>query len=383
MKSRQRFKQLVLQLLLVIFIRETLPDCVLPSKLDTVCVCVTDNYLQCSGLNSTTSLQLIPAGSVGSITKLEILNSNVDCLDFNHFTDFVGLTDLKVNYSDLKKLFCEGSNGQHHHESPLHHLKHLSSLDISHNKLTHLDSSLGLLSKLKHLNISHNKIRAIKPVFGSFKSLTSLDLSHNRLSDVLDRRVLEQLPSTLTSLHIQHNPWPCLPSLAWMYTWSLSLPIHIQVLFVCLKKLHNTYWPLYFTGVHVCRHVQDSELSESPTRSSVVSDAVLQAQGEPSLSQPLQLPLLPLRGQHHHQPHGHLHRHRQLQPGQPDQLPQPAQPDHGAGPEPQPADPGQLRHAGHCQAELSPDHQPQPGPQQDPVHWDQAAQTAAAQIIQS
>ena len=213
----------LLQLILFIFfITETLPDssnCSVPSNLENICSCVSQNYLQCTGLNSTQQLKQFPASP--SVTRIEILNSEVQCLDFNHFNQFDQLSELSVKYSELRRLMCD-DNG-------VDQVKHLISLDVSHNKLIRLDSGLGHLSQLHHLNTSHNKIHSVKPVLGSLKSLTSLDLSHNRLSETLDRSVLEQIPSSVSTLHIHHNPWPCLPSLSWMYDWSHKLPLHIQV----------------------------------------------------------------------------------------------------------------------------------------------------------
>lgn len=80
----------------------------------------------------------------------------------------------------------------------------------------------------RHLNLSHNKLHRVGAVFREYSQLRRLDLSHNRLSQ-LDRRVLEELPSlTLSHLDISHNPWPCLPSLSWLYPWSLSLSANLR-----------------------------------------------------------------------------------------------------------------------------------------------------------
>ena len=63
--------------------------------------------------------------------------------------------------------------------------------------------------------------------FSSFPELRSLDLSHNRLMTV-SPVVLESLSPSLAVLDLTENPWQCLSSLAWLYSWSLSLPRPVQ-----------------------------------------------------------------------------------------------------------------------------------------------------------
>lgn len=197
--------------------------CQLPSSLTTSCTCIS-NYLQCTGINSTQSLQSIQRHEGSTITHLEILNSDLKCLDFGHFSSFEFMKVIKVKYSGLVKLFCDHGTAS----EAVQKLTYLNDLDLSHNQITHIDKAWSLLSRLHHLNVSHNKLHSARPVFSSFHKLTSLDLSHNRLSASVDRAVLEQIPGTISHLDISHNPWPCLPSLAWVYTWSLSLSIPVQ-----------------------------------------------------------------------------------------------------------------------------------------------------------
>ena len=198
------------------------------TALSEFCVCVSDSQLRCSGLNTTATLRSL---ETRSITSLEISQSHLTCLDFHDFASFDSISSVTVTHSGLTHLLCsDPGQGRHHHDPVIRKLKHLSSLDISHNKLTSLDSGLASFSRLRHLNVSHNRLRAIRPVFSAFKRLERLDLSHNRLTGSLDSRVLEQIPVTrLARVNLGHNPWPCVPALSWVYTWSLTLPLHVQV----------------------------------------------------------------------------------------------------------------------------------------------------------
>ena len=223
----------LLKFLFVQFVSQTRTESsecsVTQSALSESCVCVSGSHLQCSGLNTTAPLRTLEARSV---TRVEITQSHLPCLDLHDFADFDAISSLSVTRSGLSHLLCSepGGQGRHHHDPVIRKLKHLSSLDVSHNKLASLDASLASFSRLRHLNVSHNRLRTLKPVFGAFKRLESLDLSHNRLTAALDPRVLQEVPATrLARLDLAHNPWPCVPALSWLYPWSLSLPLHVQV----------------------------------------------------------------------------------------------------------------------------------------------------------
>ena len=215
------------------------------SKLSDHCACVSKSELQCSGLNTTRALRSLETAR--SITRLEISRSHPPCLDFHDLADFEANSSLSVTHSGLTHLLCsDPGQGRHHHDPIIRKLKHLSHLDVSHNRLSSLDSSLASISRLSHLNISHNRLRSLRPVLSNFQRLESLDLSHNRLGAALEPLVLQQIPVTrLKRVELGHNPWPCLPALSWVYSWSLSLPLHVQVsqyLIRKLKKCGRSMW---------------------------------------------------------------------------------------------------------------------------------------------
>ena len=120
--------------------------------------------------------------------------------------------------SGLEDGLCGEAGGRHQHQ-----LRSLASLDLGHNSIQRLEP--GLLPRhLAHLSLAHNQLRSLSFPH-QLPRLSQLDLSHNQLEE------LDQLPaaSQLRQLDLAHNPWPCLPSLAWLYTWTLALPLHVQV----------------------------------------------------------------------------------------------------------------------------------------------------------
>ena len=186
----------------------------LPAELEDDCQLEEEDHLQCLHLNSSqwAGLSLLPP----DLTRLDIQRSDISCLDLSSLSHLTSLSSLSIRHSGLSGL-CEGP---HQAVKPL---KRLTSLDLSHNKISRLGDSFIPLQGLTSLNMSHNKLHHVGAVMKQFRQLTSLDLSHNRLSH-LDRRVMEELDTgALSHLDISHNPWPCLPSLSWLYHWSLSL----------------------------------------------------------------------------------------------------------------------------------------------------------------
>ena len=102
------------------------------------------------------------------VFRLEISRSHLLCLDFHDLAGFDSISSISVTHSGLSHLLCSdpGQGRHHHHHDPvIRTLKHLISLDVSHNKLSSLDSSLASFSRLRHLNISHNRLRSLRPVF--------------------------------------------------------------------------------------------------------------------------------------------------------------------------------------------------------------------------
>ena len=124
-------------------------QCKLPSDLTSQCFCANNNYLQCSGLNSTTSFKHLDQNLSNMLTQIEIINSDITCINLGHFAKIVSLTELRVRYSELSSVFCDKSEKVKYY---------LSTLDLSHNKLSTIDIDVSPeLTNIVHLNLSHNR----------------------------------------------------------------------------------------------------------------------------------------------------------------------------------------------------------------------------------
>ena len=183
---------LLLAATLVSSLVSTTSRCLLPPELESLCQCGAS--LECRDLNTTLPLSLLPPGTAASISSLSIVNSELTCLELQHLSQFSALTELSVRHSGLTAPFCPPAPS-----APAGHLRLLSRLDLSHNNITRLGPSLPLPS-LTSLNLSHNALTRLEPVLKELPELRRLDLSQNRLSQ-LERRVMEELPASLTQLY--------------------------------------------------------------------------------------------------------------------------------------------------------------------------------------
>ena len=64
-------------------------------------------------------------------------------------------------------------------------MKSLTSLDISHNLLTHLPDNFGNLTRLTELNVSYNRLMDVPTALPSLLRMRELDLSHNSIGPTL------------------------------------------------------------------------------------------------------------------------------------------------------------------------------------------------------
>ena len=131
------------------------------------------------------------------------------------------MQEIVTSNSHLRQVECR-RNGERHKKA-VNPLQHLRILNLSFNALTKVDDSITSLSHLQEIDLSNNKITHISCDFSLLSNLQHLDMSNNQFDDSIDSKVLIKLPPNLIYLNISGNPWPCLPKLSWLHSWSQKL----------------------------------------------------------------------------------------------------------------------------------------------------------------
>jgi len=99
-------------------------------------------------------------------------------------------------------------------------LEHITSLNLSNQKISQLPPEIGMLTQLKELNLDHNLLTELPDEFRSLVNLHTLRLSHNKFK----RRplLLAKLPN-ITKLRLDNNKL-------------LSNPLRLKRLTICVAK---------------------------------------------------------------------------------------------------------------------------------------------------
>ena len=182
---------------------KNLSNCKIPSSLDKSCTC--ENSLEgisltCLGLNSTRDFTQLEPDIARSVIKLDISRGFIPCVELQDLSSLTRLKELRLTNSKVKEALCAKSKVRH--KKAVQKLKHLLTLDLSHNSLARVDDSLIALYKLQTINLSNNYITHIQPIFSAFKKLDSLDISNNKLSANFNKQVFKEMSPSLKNLDI-------------------------------------------------------------------------------------------------------------------------------------------------------------------------------------
>ena len=153
-------------------------------------------------LSEEESTWMIAKSSVGEVIVTE---SDIKCVDLDHFVYFTSLRKLVIANSKVTKLDdCDIDKGnQYKSETPSTMLNFLIHLDLSNNAIKSIElRALEQAKNLKTINLSNNMLQHLDDIFTNSKFLEELNLSSNKLDARVDRVVFTDLPSSLKSLDI-------------------------------------------------------------------------------------------------------------------------------------------------------------------------------------
>ena len=153
-------------------------------------------------LSEEESTWMIAKSSVGEVIVTE---SDIKCVDLDHFVYFTSLRKLVIANSKVTKLDdCDIDKGnQYKSETPSTMLNFLTHLDLSNNAIKSIKlRALEKAKNLKTINLSNNMLQHLDDIFTNSKLLEELNLSSNKLDARVDRVVFTDLPSSLKSLDI-------------------------------------------------------------------------------------------------------------------------------------------------------------------------------------
>ncbi|XP_036902195.1 toll-like receptor 7 [Sturnira hondurensis] len=167
---------------------------------------------------------------------LDILWRDGDDRYFNFFKNLTSLQELDISANSLsflppgvfdgmppclKTLVLVRNGLKSFHWEKLQSLKHLETLDLSHNQLNILPERLSnCSSSLKKLILHNNQIRGLTKYFlqGAFR-LRYLDLSSNKIQVIQKTSFPENVLNNLDMLLLHHNRFLCTCDAVWFVWW--------------------------------------------------------------------------------------------------------------------------------------------------------------------
>ncbi|XP_053773549.1 toll-like receptor 7 isoform X2 [Desmodus rotundus] len=167
---------------------------------------------------------------------LDILWRDGDDRYFNFFKNLTNLQELDISANSLsflppgafdgmppylKTLVLVKNGLKSFHWEKLQSLKHLETLDLSHNQLNIIPERLSnCSSSLKKLILHNNQIRRLTKYFlqGAFQ-LRYLDLSSNKIQVIQKTSFPENVLNNLEMLLLHHNRFLCTCDAVWFVWW--------------------------------------------------------------------------------------------------------------------------------------------------------------------
>ncbi|KAJ8078178.1 cysteinyl-tRNA synthetase [Marasmius tenuissimus] len=166
---------------------------------------------QCAGLESLRRLDcrrnnIADLGAVGMLNKLEKISADWNALHEVNLSVGPYVTTIDATHNEVTQLSLA--------LGPVGHTQYsLSSLDVSHARLSSLDDRLvEQLSSLKHLKLDYNQFKVLPESLGSLTQLETLSIADNHLSHLPEKIGNLQ---RLTLLDVHNNNLRELPEELW------------------------------------------------------------------------------------------------------------------------------------------------------------------------
>ncbi|KAJ8259877.1 hypothetical protein GJAV_G00174470 [Gymnothorax javanicus] len=208
----------------------------------------------------------------GTLTTLDMSHNRISCID-----ESVKLIP-KVEFLDL-------SNNELSRVENLQHLYNLIHLDLSYNKLTVLEGVHTKLGNIKTLNLAGNHLESLSGL-NKLYSLVNLDLSNNKLSQFEEIKHIGMLPC-LEKLCLSKNPLSIIPD----YRTKVLAQFWDRASEVCLDCTATTEKEL--DTVEVLKAIQKAKEAKDRMANSerkICEESRLSGGGSPSPSSSLAAP---------------------------------------------------------------------------------------------
>lgn len=191
-----------------------------------------------------------PIFGVENIVHLDLSDNICNAIFPEFFLRFKSLRHLNISKNNLGPVFDPGLN--ENASKIFQHMKNLTSLDLSFNKIHHLPVDLfSNLTNLLYLNLSDNNICGCNITLENNRCLRTLDLSNNKVY-VLPERLMKQLDTIAdekcnrnvnVTVQLYSNPIECACKNLQFLKWMTKTKVLIIFEYTDVCRLNGESYP--------------------------------------------------------------------------------------------------------------------------------------------